>query len=1028
MKRKVTWSLITLVFLIGASLRFTQTASSSSSNQQVTAPRAVPGISNLAMPFATTLDVDRTDDTAAATACTAAPGDCSLRGAIIASNADISATPVIINLAAGTTYNLTLTNATQENAAATGDLDITSTTHTVTIMGGGSSTIIDAAGLNTGSLHDRAFQITSSNVNVTFQDLVIKNGKATDDGTSGVSTNPASQNNPVVGTLTPRFGGGILNNGGSVTLTNVIVQSCQVLGKGDTVLNDHTTLDAFGGGLASLTGTGNVIITGSTFTGNSALGGIGTNFNNGAGSNAAGGSIYFEGGTLNIDGSRIDNSNATGGKGGNGPGNQQNGGIGGTAQGGGAWIGGTISINNTTFESCAATGGDSGTGQNGSEPTGDGDGGGLYSLGNTTVTNSTFDLNIATGGRSGDTFGPDCFGAHESLNAGAARGGAILADGGSLLIDTATFASNSAKGGNGGNGGPTNVATCAQSQHGDGGLAYGGAITNNNAATLNIKHSTISGNSAQAGNSGFNQGGATLPPRNAAEGTGGGIRVGPGSVTLENTIIANNTAANGLGANPGAFTPGPNVDGAVTSNGHNLLGVATEATGFSGTGDQTGANPMLAPLASNGGPTQTMALTIGSPAIDAGVASGATTDQRGMPRTVDDPGVPNNGGSDGTDIGAYESPVLCSLTCPTNVSVSNDHDSCGAIVTYTTPSGTGCGTVTCDHPSGSFFGIGPTTVQCTSTAGPTCSFTVTVNDTQAPTISAPANASHQCASQVPPASPAQATASDNCGAPTVTVSESNNSGAGTTASPLIITRIYKATDAANLSTSATQTITVIDNTPPVISCPGNIVVNAIPGTCAAPVSFTDTANDNCSSSTIITSKTSGSSFPVGTTTVNATVTDVAGNSSNCSFTVTVKDISPPVITLNGQTITLWPPNHKYSTIKITDLVASASDLCDPSVNINSVRIAQVTSDEPDNSGGDGNTTHDIVIAADCKSVQVRSERMGGSNGRVYTITFKVTDASGNSSIATAKVIVDHSQNGSAAVDDGPHFTVLSGCP
>ena len=273
MNRKVTWSLITVLVLVGASLKFTQTASSSSSNQQVTAPRAVRGSSNLAMPFATTLDVDRTDDTAAATACTASPGDCSLRGAIIASNADISATPVTINLAAGTTYNLTLTNATQENAAATGDLDITSTTHTVTIVGGGSSTIIDASGLNSGSLHDRVFQITSSGVNVTFQDLVIKNGKATDDGTSGVSTDPASQNNPVVGVLTPRFGGGILNNGGSVTLTNVKVQSCQVLGKGDTVLNDHTTLDAHGGGLASLTGTGNVIITGSTFTGNSALGG-----------------------------------------------------------------------------------------------------------------------------------------------------------------------------------------------------------------------------------------------------------------------------------------------------------------------------------------------------------------------------------------------------------------------------------------------------------------------------------------------------------------------------------------------------------------------------------------------------------------------------------------------------------------------------------------------------------------------------------------------------------------------------------
>jgi hypothetical protein len=98
------------------------------------------------------------------------------------------------------------------------------------------------------------------------------------------------------------------------------------------------------------------------------------------------------------------------------------------------------------------------------------------------------------------------------------------------------------------------------------------------------------------------------------------------------------------------------------------------------------------------------------------------------------------------------------------------------------------------------------------------------------------------------------------------------------------------------------------------------------------------------------------------------------------------------------------------------------------VNINSVRIAKVTSDEPENSGGDGNTLNDIVIAANCKSVQLRSERMGNGNGRVYTITFKVTDASGNVSTATAKVTVPHSQNGSPAVDDGPQYTVLGGCP
>src|SRR5258705_158301 len=416
MKRKVIWSLLTFVALVGAFLTYTQSASSSSSYQRIVVPPAVPALSNLMLPLTTTFDVDHTDDSAAAAPCTGAANDCSLRGAIIAANTDVSANPVRINLQPATTYNLTLANATQENAAATGDLDITTSLHSVTIVGGGSSgpnaSIIDAAGLTSGNMRDRVFQVTGSGVSLILQDFAIQHGQAADDGASGASTNPAAQNST-------RAGGGILNGagidvngvavngGGSVTLTNVVVQACQTLGKGDSVINDHTTLDAWGGGLASLGATGNVIITGSKFTANTAAGGNGGNFNNGAGSNARGGSIYFEGGTLSINGSRIDNSAANGGKGGDQDQNgQTNGGFGGTAQGGGVWVGaGTTTINNTTFENTAAKGGDSGTGGNGSEPAGPADGGGLYSLGTATVTNSTFHLAGATGGRSGDTFG-----------------------------------------------------------------------------------------------------------------------------------------------------------------------------------------------------------------------------------------------------------------------------------------------------------------------------------------------------------------------------------------------------------------------------------------------------------------------------------------------------------------------------------------------------------------------------------------------------------------------------------------------
>ncbi len=846
MKRKLALSLLVFVVLVGALLNYTHSASSNSS----------------APPFATTFDVDRTDDTAAAAACTVAPNDCSLRGAIIAANVDPNPDAVIINLAPATTYNLTLPNGNQENSAATGDLDITTSVHSVTIIGGGSSgpnaSIIDAAGLTSGTMHDRVFQLTGSAVVAVFQDLVIKNGQATDDGTNGASTNPNAQN-------ADRMGGGILNNGGSVTLDNVLVENCTAIGKGDSIINQHTTLEARGGGLASPTNTGNATVTDSKFSGNTAAGGNGGNFNNGNGSGAKGGSIYFEGGTLSIDGTKIEASQANGGNGGNQDQNgQTNGGFGGTAQGGGAWIGGTASINNTTFHDTEANGGNSGTGGNGANPAGNADGGGIYSIGNVTVTNSTFHLAEANGGDGGDAFGATCLGGHMAGDGGGARGGAILADGGSLIINTATFANNSARGGNGGDGGQTDGGlNCGN--HGAGGLAHGGALANNNGATISLKHGTISVNNAQAGNTGVNQGGANKPPRLVAEGAGGGIRVGP-AVTLENTIIAVNTAANGLGDASGAPVPGPDVDGAVTSNGHNLLGVTTEATGFTGTGDLTGANPMLAALADNGGPTQTMEPQPGSDAIDAGVAAGASFDQRGETRTVDDPGVPNEATSDGTDIGAFETEVPCILTCPTDIIVDNDPGVCGAVVTYTEPSGEGCGTVTCDHPSGSTFPVGTTLVTCTSTAGPSCSFNVTVNDAEAPVI-----------------------------------------------------------------------------------------------------------------------KTGGS-------------------------------------------VVLWPPDHQYTTINVSDLATSVTDNCDSSVGVDDVVITSVSSDEPENTVGDGNTTNDIVIAGDCKSVQLRPERVGGGNGRVYTIALKVTDAEGNVSTATVKVTVPQSQDGAAAVDDGPSYAILSSCP
>ena len=170
------------------------------------------------------------------------------------------------------------------------------------------------------------------------------------------------------------------------------------------------------------------------------------------------------------------------------------------------------------------------------------------------------------------------------------------------------------------------------------------------------------------------------------------------------------------------------------------------------------------------------------------------------------------------------------------------------------------------------------------------------------------------------------------------------------------------------------------------------------------------------------------SLSAGAHTVSVTTTGACGNATQ-SATLTVG--GSPVITLGTASATMWPPNHQYQSFNVTDFVSSASSSCDASVDINDVVIQKVSSDEleenPD--GADGHTFNDIVIAPDCKSVQLRRERDGDLNGRVYTITFKVTDSFGNSSTVTVKVSVPIS-NSHPAVDNGAAagYTVNSACP
>jgi hypothetical protein len=225
-----------------------------------------------------------------------------------------------------------------------------------------------------------------------------------------------------------------------------------------------------------------------------------------------------------------------------------------------------------------------------------------------------------------------------------------------------------------------------------------------------------------------------------------------------------------------------------------------------------------------------------------------------------------------------------------------------------------------------------------------------------------------------------------------------------------------------------------------------LVVNfSVGGTASFPGDYSQ------SGATTFTPPTATVTFGVGSSTATVTVTPLTdctvegnetveftiqpgagygvGSPGMATGTITnTPDSSPPTITLiPNVNMTLWPPNHQYESIAVTDFVASASDDCDPSVNINSVYIAQITSDEAENGNADGNTLNDIIIGASCKTAQLRAERSGNGNGRVYSITFKVKDSAGNFATATTSVTVRKSPN-QPAVDSGTQYTVNSICP
>ncbi len=325
-------------------------------------------------------------------------------------------------------------------------------------------------------------------------------------------------------------------------------------------------------------------------------------------------------------------------------------------------------------------------------------GGGLFNEGTLTITNTTFTGNSAPYGGAiytralvgdpldgiltltGDTFSNNSAtaesGAIDNWAGGtvtvmddtftgnsAPNGGAIGNEWGSVAVSDSTFSGNTATtGGAIINYNPSddfsNSLSVVDSTISGNAAVNGGGIANGGPDTLSLTNDTITGNYVTGTGGGlYDYGTATLTDctisGNSAANGGGGIANVGGAVSIGNTIVAANTASSG----------GPDASGIFASEGNNLIGATDGSSGWVAS-DLTGTeaqplDPLLAPLGDYGGPTDTMALLPGSPAIHAAnsalIPAGITTDQRGFP--LDTP----------PDIGAYQA-----VSVPLVVSVTTD--------------------------------------------------------------------------------------------------------------------------------------------------------------------------------------------------------------------------------------------------------------------------------------------------------------------------------------------------------------------
>jgi hypothetical protein len=282
-------------------------------------------------------------------------------------------------------------------------------------------------------------------------------------------------------------------------------------------------------------------------------------------------------------------------------------------------------------------------------------------------------------------------------------------------------------------------------------------------------------------------------------------------------------------------------------------------------------------------------------------------------------------------------------------------------------------------------------------------------DGTAPSVACPDDAIAECSASggTPAGDPqlagffAGATATDDCDLePTI-------SSDAPALFPLGSTEVtFTAGDDDQNAATCAATVTVEDTLAPTITAPPDLPEVECLSPEGTPVDLGDPqVSDDCDAEPAVEND-APALFPLGVATVTWTAVDSAGNSDSDAQDVTVVDQLPPELSVWATPSTLWPPDHKLATITVSVLVSDSCDT-DPLV-----RLVSITSNEPDDGLGDGHTEPDIVGAeygTDDREFQLRAERSGRGDGRVYTITYSAEDSSGNSVLAQARVTVPKSQ-------------------